>query len=344
MYEQIGGQAGCRRIAEAFYSHLAEEPVLVAVYPRHVRCATEAIGWFLEELTGGPSEHANHTMYSSLAESHRRFRIGPGERDAWLRNMERAFGDCDVTEPIRQDLMAYFRSAMEVIVNSHDAPEAHTDLAGSDSAKLSWTVTKTFELIAEAVREGDIAQAIRLIDSPAATGYLAARPSAHARVLALLCSTDDNRAVAYIETVLDRSPALIDVPFSRGRTMLHQAAMNGAPKFAASLVRRGARADIPDTAGHCALYALANNAAGTADMVALLISAGADVNAAGGVQLCTPLHMAARRGNVAMAKALLAAGANPDAMDTNGVTPLGRAVNCRKREAADLLAIYRSQM
>ena len=65
------------------------------------------------------------------------------------------------------------------------------------------------------------------------------------------------------------------------------------------------------------------------------------MNAADGVKHCTPLHMAARRGYLEIAKALLKYGANVNPKDTQGVTPLRRALNCRKAAVADLLNAWR---
>ena len=42
-------------------------------------------------------------------------------------------------------------------------------------------------------------------------------------------------------------------------------------------------------------------------------------------------------GNVAIAQALLNHGADPEARDSLGVTPLGRAINCKKPAVAALL-------
>ena len=72
-------------------------------------------------------------------------------------------------------------------------------------------------------------------------------------------------------------------------------------------------------------------------VVRLLAEAGTDVNAVSGAGGQTPLHMAARRGNLAVAEALLAAGADIDPQDRKGETPLRRAVNCGQPELIALL-------
>jgi ankyrin repeat protein len=68
-----------------------------------------------------------------------------------------------------------------------------------------------------------------------------------------------------------------------------------------------------------------------------LVQAGARVNARDGVKHCTALHMAARRGNVEVAEMLLDSGADIEAPDSVGDTPLRRAVNCDKTDVATLL-------
>jgi ankyrin repeat protein len=61
------------------------------------------------------------------------------------------------------------------------------------------------------------------------------------------------------------------------------------------------------------------------------------VNAAGGVTRATALHMAARRGYVGIAQALLDCGAAIDTRDSKGDTPLQRAIKCRRSAVAQLL-------
>jgi ankyrin repeat protein len=106
------------------------------------------------------------------------------------------------------------------------------------------------------------------------------------------------------------------------------------------LLQRGADPNIQDSGRHTPLYRVANECGLEAgpEIVRALVRAGADVNACGGVTKATPLHMAARRGFVGIASALLDCGAALQAKDSKGDTPLKRAINCRKDGVAQLLA------
>jgi len=105
------------------------------------------------------------------------------------------------------------------------------------------------------------------------------------------------------------------------------------------VLRLGAGPDTTDAGGNTPLYCLANECKtpGGAHVVRVLIEAGASVDARDGVKHCTALHMAARRGNVEVAEALLDCGAANEVRDSLGDTPLRRAVNCNKTELAALL-------
>jgi ankyrin repeat protein len=104
------------------------------------------------------------------------------------------------------------------------------------------------------------------------------------------------------------------------------------------LLRLGA--DPNSAAGtHPPLYCVANECQvpGGDNVVRALVRAGAEVDARSESKQCTALHMAARRGNAEVAEALLGCGADINAQDTNGDTPLQRARNCRKPAVAELL-------
>jgi ankyrin repeat protein len=118
----------------------------------------------------------------------------------------------------------------------------------------------------------------------------------------------------------------------RGQTLLHDAALAGDGELAAVLIRCGADVDAEEVEGHTPLYR-----ASTGEVARALLEAGASVDRVSGPTRGTALHQAARRGNVGVAQVLLDHGANIDARDAQGQTPLRRAVNCRQVEVVQLL-------
>ena len=83
-------------------------------------------------------------------------------------------------------------------------------------------------------------------------------------------------------------------------------------------------------------------AAGDLAQVKALIDSGADVNK--GDMFGTPLHMAVSRGNVDIVAALLTAGANIEAKGTNGARPLHLAALTNRADVAKLLIARGAQL
>src|SRR6185369_16876843 len=89
------------------------------------------------------------------------------------------------------------------------------------------------------------------------------------------------------------------------------AAMRGDRADVLALIKQGADVNAPQGDGVTALHWAARQ--GDADLVAALVTAGANPRATTQFGSYTPLHLAAERGSVAIAKALVAAGAPVDA-------------------------------
>jgi ankyrin repeat protein len=147
-----------------------------------------------------------------------------------------------------------------------------------------------------------------------------------------------------LRALLEEDPAPATLS-DHGRTLLRIAAREWDLERVQLLLEFGADVLARDALGHPALYHAANaqmpgRAGDGPALVALLIERGAEVNARSGPGRMTALHMAARRGSVDLAGALLAAGAEIEAKDFKGDTPLRRAVNCGQLGMVRLLMAH----
>lgn len=345
LYAAVGGTTGCQAIAAAFYTRVAHDPHLRPLFPATTfTCAIAAFAAFLAQFLGGPPEAAQRRQWLSLSDSHRRFSIGPQEREAWLHQMRQALDTVPLQEPVRHALREFFTRSSAYIVNQEPllvsaagGNELRHDAVGQ-ALVWRWEVQRGLDTAVAAVREGDAARAIALVQSALLHTNFQRDRSVWAALLAVMIDSGHAVLLDYVHGALSAEPALAREWYS-GRTLLHDAAAAGSVPTATVLLRLGADPNGLDMGGHAPLYYVANECKGSvgAQVVRTLVAAGASVNAAAGVTCCTALHMAARRGAVAVAAALLDCGAEIEARDGRGDTPLRRAVNCGQPAVAALL-------
>jgi hemoglobin len=326
--QAIGGEAGCQRLSAEFYARVRTDAVLRPLFPgKSVRCATEEFAAFLIQFLGGDEEQAQSRWWLSLHESHARFRIGAAERSAWLKHMQATLDaapmDADTRKALRQ---FFFQSSAYVIGKEAAGPE-------SEELGARWAEQRTLDEAIAAIAGGHVEEAL------AVAPQFASRPSVFVGLLARMMQSGRDALMLFVIDAIEREPSLMTPRFS-GRTLLHFASGAGCLGVVESLLRLGADPNMRDRGGHTPLYRVANECGSDAgpQIVRALVHAGADVNACGGVTRATPLHMAARRGFIGIAQALLDCGAAAGAKDSKGDTPLQRALNCRRKDVARLLA------
>lgn len=309
---------------------MERDPLLRPLFPgKSFRCAIEEFAAFLVQFLGGPGEDSQRRWWLSLRESHRRFRIEGQHRDTWMRHMDQALDDVEIAEPARGALRNFFEHASAYVIDGQpNAPRMTPELA------RRWTRQRVMDEAVAAIRGGDANRAIRL----AGMCNRAILPG----LLALMTGSGDGALLRYVHGHLTGDPALAHERYA-GRTLLHAAAGAGSLSTVELLLRLGVDPNVLDGGRHTPLYCVGNECAGaeSADVVRVLVRSGARVDAHDGVTGATALHMAARRGNVVVAKALLECGADIAARDRRGDTPLQRAINCRKPHVAELLRSYR---
>jgi hemoglobin len=325
--EALGGEEGCKRLSAEFYARVGKDPVLRPLFPgKSLRCATEEFAAFLIQFLGGDEAQTQYRWWLSLRESHARFRIGLAERRAWLKQMVATLEAAPLDEETRKAFHQFFLHSSAYVAGQEAAGPEHPEL------DARWREQRLLDDVIGAIAAGHDNEALVLAPR------VASRPSVFVGLLARMIQSGRAGFIRFAIDAVERDPSLATRRFA-GRTLLHFASGAGCFEVVALLLRLGTDPDILDRGGHTPLYRAANECASAAgpEIVRALVRAGADVNARGGVTRATPLHMAARRGYLEIARALLDSGASIDARDSKGDTPLQRAVNCRRDSVSQLL-------
>lgn len=112
-YRAAGGQAGLTRLVDAFYRIMDELPEARGIRRMHPRDLTEARDKLTRFLCGwlnGPRLYSQRYGPINIPSAHAHLRIGPRERDAWLRCMALAIAEQDYAP----DFAAYLLRALAV--------------------------------------------------------------------------------------------------------------------------------------------------------------------------------------------------------------------------------------
>jgi truncated hemoglobin YjbI len=330
MLVEIGGEEGCRQLSAAFYARVGGDATLKPLFPgKSLRCATEEFAAFLIQFLGGDEEQTQHRWWLSLRESHARFQITPAQRSAWLKHMSATLQASPIGEPARAELQSFFLHTSSYVAGNEPQPAQM-----SDELTARWSEQLSLDDLVHAIAAGETKRV--LAEAP----RFAARPSVFAGLLTRMLQSGDTELCDYVVQSVQKDPSFGARRFG-GRPFFHLAAAAGAVTVVRAILdRSGLDPNLQDRGGHTALYCVANECASAEagpELVKILVRAGADVNAAGGVTKATPLHMAARRGHLAIAQALLANGASLHAVDSKGVTPLQRARNLRRADVVEML-------
>jgi hemoglobin len=122
VYELAGGEETFRLLVKRFYSRVAEDAMLRAIYPEEdLSAATERLSLFLIQYWGGPKTYSEQRGHPRLRLRHQPFAIGQAERDAWLGHMTAAVESLDLAPAVRKALLGYFETASTAMINSPTA-------------------------------------------------------------------------------------------------------------------------------------------------------------------------------------------------------------------------------
>ena len=121
-YDAVGGAETFHAIVSRFYALVAQDPILCPMYPADdMAGAEDRLRMFLEQYWGGPRTYTDLRGHPRLRMRHVPYRIGPLQRDAWLRCMRTAIAEIDTAtlgDAHRGELLDYLDAAAEFLVNA----------------------------------------------------------------------------------------------------------------------------------------------------------------------------------------------------------------------------------
>ena len=118
-YDAVGGEETFRRLVHRFYEGVAQDPLLLPLYPEEdLTGAEERLRGFLIQYWGGPNTYSQERGHPRLRMRHVPFVIGEAQRDAWLLHMHDAVESLKLPEEHEARLWQYLVYAAQSMVNS----------------------------------------------------------------------------------------------------------------------------------------------------------------------------------------------------------------------------------
>jgi hemoglobin len=118
-YDAVGGHETFEQLVSGFYARVANDPVLVAIYPDHDWAgAAHRLLLFLEQYWGGPRTYSETRGHPRLRARHAPFHIDRAAHDHWLAHMRAALDDVGLAEEADHTIWAYLTQAADVLINA----------------------------------------------------------------------------------------------------------------------------------------------------------------------------------------------------------------------------------
>ncbi|HEX8537794.1 MAG TPA: group II truncated hemoglobin, partial [Cystobacter sp.] len=121
---RLGGEAGVRALAEAFYDAMdANEPELARLHELDANGRVgpgtrERFGLFLMGWLGGPQHYMEKHGHPRLRMRHGHLPVNVAHRDAWVRSMQRALDARGVKGGVRRFLDQRFAEVADFLRNT----------------------------------------------------------------------------------------------------------------------------------------------------------------------------------------------------------------------------------
>lgn len=119
LYDHVGGMPFFERLVDGFYRRVADDPVLLSLYPDPVDLgpARQRLTLFLAQYWGGPTTYSDERGHPRLRMRHAPYPIDERERDHWLAAMRAAVDEAGASAEVAAELNRYFDMAADAMRN-----------------------------------------------------------------------------------------------------------------------------------------------------------------------------------------------------------------------------------
>ncbi len=124
LFFRVGGMPFFERLVDEFYAGVADDEVLLPLYPEQpdLTGARHRLTLFLAQYWGGPTTYSDERGHPRLRMRHFPYHVGPLQRDRWLVHMGAAVQAVSPDAEIADELMRYFVTAAEHLRNDTGLP------------------------------------------------------------------------------------------------------------------------------------------------------------------------------------------------------------------------------
>jgi truncated hemoglobin YjbI len=158
LFDRIGAQK-VERLVAAFYARVDKDPVIRPLYGKTLTCAIRGLTDFMISWMGGPPTY--DVSRARLRRRHAPFAIDARARDAWLANMKAAMQEVEIPAAEARLLLAHLEFGAQALVNTGGQPKQVSCPVGNARFEPRlverWNHMMEVEDLFDAISHGDLA-------------------------------------------------------------------------------------------------------------------------------------------------------------------------------------------
>lgn len=117
LFQTVGGMTFFEELIERFYAGVADDEVLIAMYPEDLTEPKRYLALFIAQYFGGPADYHDTRGAPRLRQRHFPFEIGDDAAARWVKHMRAALAEMEAPEDARKEMDDYFEYAAFALRN-----------------------------------------------------------------------------------------------------------------------------------------------------------------------------------------------------------------------------------